>query len=84
MKNLNIILTEIKIPTGGATIYRKDFRTLPKVEIEAILQDGLQSYLSVGYNSFLLCRVTGTVHIQKLEIKTIDDVFLTDPFGLLN
>ena len=81
---MRIYLTETKVPQGGASFYRSDFRTLPLNEIENILQEDMQAYSNVGYNSFTFHRSTGTVNIRKVEIKTIEDIFITDQYGLLN
>jgi hypothetical protein len=81
---MKIILTEIKAPTGGYEIWHKDYHTKPLAEIEEENQDTFQSFSSVGYNSFCFCRVTGSVHIRKVEVKTIEDVFITDQYGLLS
>ena len=79
-----IILTEIPTPTGGAQMWNKKFYTMQKTEIEELLQEEFNQYMNAGYNSFLFCRITGSVHIQKVDVKTIKDVLLTDSFGLLN
>ena len=81
--NTQIILTETSAPHGGVQIYRADFRELPIDKIETELQESLQSYASVGYNSFTLHRMTGTISIQRIEVKTMKDVFITDMYGLL-
>lgn len=80
---MKIQLTETMVPMGGASFYRPDFRTLPLNEIEDILQDDLVAYSKVGYNSFTFHRQTGTVNARKVEIKSLDDVFITDQYGLL-
>lgn len=79
-----IRLTTTNLPRGGANFYRPDFRTLPIEEIEDILQDDLKAYQAVGYNSFTLHRPTGTVSVRKIEISTMDDIFETDIYGILN
>lgn len=81
---MRIYLTETKVPQGGASFYRHDFRILPLSEIEDILQDDFQAYSKVGYNSFTFHRETGNVSVRKVEIKTIEDIFITDQYGLLN
>lgn len=78
-----IKLTETKSPHGGCRIYRPDFRELPTEVIENELQEDLQSYANVGYNSFTFNRATGTISIRKIDVKTIDDVLNTDMYGLL-
>lgn len=81
---MNIQLTEVSTPTGGYDIYRKEFRWMKIEDIEKELQETMQQAMKCGYNSFLFCRATGTVHMHKREVKTLDDVFLTDPYKLLD
>jgi hypothetical protein len=84
MKRPRIVLTSIEIPTGGATIWNPKYRDMLLTAIEDDAQEDLQSYAAAGYNSFLFCRITSSIHIQKIEkIKSIEDVLLTDQYGLL-
>jgi len=78
-----IKLTEIHTPTGGAQMWNKKFYTMPTNEIENLLQEEFKQYAAAGYNSFLFCRKTGSVHIKKVEVKTMQDVFQTDIYGIL-
>jgi hypothetical protein len=78
-----IKLTEIDYPMGGAQKYNPKFRTMPIADIEDMEQDDLQSYASVGYNSFTFHRSTGTIWINRIQVKTIQDVLLTDQYGIL-
>lgn len=78
-----IKLTEISLPSGGVRKYNPKFRDMSIEDIEAQEQESLQSYAEVGYNSFTFHRSTGTISIQRIDIKTIQDVFITDQYGLL-
>lgn len=78
-----IKLTETPLPNGGVRKYNPKFRDMSIEEIETQEQSSLQSYAAVGYNSFTFHRSTGTISIQRISIKTIDDVFMTDQYGLL-
>lgn len=78
-----IKLTEVNTPMGGVRKYNPSFRDMPIDLIEKQEQDDLQSYASVGYNSFTFHRSTGTISIQRIAVKTMEDVFLTDQYGLL-
>lgn len=84
MKKPRIVLTSIEIPSGGYTIYNKKFKDMLLTSIEDEVQDELQSFAAVGYNSFCFCRKTSSIHIRKIEkIKSMEDVILTDQYGLL-
>lgn len=83
MNQPKIKLTETHLPTGGSRFWNRKFYTMPVTEIEDLLQEELQQYAAAGYNSFLFHRVTGTVFIRKIEIKSIDDILATDQYGLL-
>ena len=80
---MRIYLTETMTPRGGATFYKPEFRLMPISDIELLLEDDLIAYERVGYNSFTFHRPTGTVSVRKIEIKTIDDIFETDKYGIL-
>ena len=83
MKN-KIRLTETALPQGGAQKYNPKFRDMAIEDIENMEQEDLQSYAEVGYNSFTFHRSTGTISIRKIEVKTMQDVFMTDQYGLLS
>lgn len=80
---VKIKLTEKPYPMGGCSIYRPDFRDMAIEDIENELQESLQSYADVGYNSFTFNRPCGIISINRISIKTLDDVFNTDMYGLL-
>ena len=80
---LQIKLTEVNKFQSGASIWHDNFKKMSLLEIENNVQDNLQSYAKVGYNSFTFFRPTNTVHIQKIDIKTLEDIFMTDQYGLL-
>jgi len=81
--NMQIKLTETTIPMGGAQKYNPKFRDMAINDIETQEQDDLQSYAQVGYNSFTFHRSTGTIAINRIEVKTLQDIFNTDMYGLL-
>jgi hypothetical protein len=81
---MNIVLTETKDFFNSAQSYNPKFRDMPLKEIEEQEQENLQSYLNVGYNSFLFNRDMATIYIKKIEVKCFDDILKTDVFGLLN
>ncbi len=81
---MKIILTETISPMGGCSIYRPDFRNMDIKDIEIEFQDELKSYANVGYNSFTFCRSCGLISINRIKVKTLQDVFNTDMYGLLN
>lgn len=82
--NAQIKLTEISYPVfGGVESWNPKYRDMTLAQIEAIEQDNFQSWANVGYNSFTFHRDTATIKIQRVEIKTIADVFRTDMYGLL-
>lgn len=70
-----IKLTEINTPLGGVRKYNPAFRSMPLEDIEKQEQTDLQSYAEAGYNSFTFHRSTGTISINRIEIKTLADVF---------
>lgn len=81
--NAQIKLTETKYPMGGCSIYKPAFRNMAISEIEAEQQDNLQSYAEFGFNSFTFNRACGLISINKMTVKTISDVLLTDQYGIL-
>jgi hypothetical protein len=81
---MKIKLTETKLPHGGVRKYNPKYRDMSIEEIENYEQDDLKSYSDVGYNSFTFHRATGTISIQRIKVKTLDDIFMTDIYGLLN
>lgn len=81
---MKIVLTETSPPNGGVRKYNPKYRDMSIKEIENFEQDDLQSYAEVGYNSFTFHRQTGTISIQRIEVKTLNDVFITDMYGILN
>lgn len=82
---MKIVLTETKSPLGGVHLYNPKFRDMSIAEIEEQEQSNLRSYADVGYNSFTFNRACGLVAIQKIHpIKTLQDILLTDMYGLLN
>lgn len=82
--NMRIYLTETVAPRGGATFYKPEFRTMPILDIELLLEDYLHALEKAGYNAFTIHRATGTVSVRKIKkIKTIDDIFETDKYGIL-
>jgi hypothetical protein len=81
---MNIILTETKNFWNCAQIYNPSYRNMDIKQIEKEQQSNLKTYLDVGYNSFLFNRNLATIYIRKVEIKTLEDIFETDVFGLLN
>jgi len=85
MKTLPLIkLTETNDwPCNGCQIYGADLRHKELSDIEDELQDELKSYANVGYNSFLFNRSLATIFISRIEVKTMQDVFNTDMYGLL-
>ena len=78
-----IKLTETATPMGGASLYNPKYRDLSIELIEDLEQETLQSYAAVGYNSFTFHRLCAQINIRKIEVKTMDDVFMTDTYGLL-
>lgn len=79
-----IILTEVKQPMQGAQSWNPKFRNMTLKEIENHEQKYLQKFASCGYNSFVFHRDTATITINFVQVKTIEDVFMTDMYGLLN
>ena len=80
---MQIKLTETNNFYGSAQTYNPKWRNMELSEIEKEQQDDLKSYADVGYNSFLFNRNLATIYIQKIEVKTMQDVFKTDIYGLL-
>ena len=80
---MQIKLTETDNFYGSAQIYNPKWRNMELSEIEKEQQNDLKSYADVGYNSFLFNRNLATIYIQKIEVKTMQDVFKTDIYGLL-
>ncbi len=83
MVNIHLTETEDWPSVSGIQIYRADFRSLSLKEIEDLTQKDLQSYLDVGYNSFMFNRTLATIFIRKIEVKTLQDVFDTDIYKIL-
>lgn len=81
---MNIILTETKDFFNCVQCHHPHFRNMSLKEIEKEQQKNLQSYLGAGYNSFLFNRDLSTIYIQKIEVKTFEDILKTDVYGLLN
>jgi hypothetical protein len=83
MNTPTIKLTETDTLHSGYQFYDKYFTTMDISEIEKLLQPDLRSLHVAGYNSFLLHRASGTVSCRKVEVKTLQDVFETDMYGIL-
>ena len=81
---MNIVLTETKEFFNCAQSYHQSFKQMSLKEIEQQQQKDLKSYLDAGYNSFLFNRDLSTIFIQKIEVKSIEDILKTDVYGLLN
>lgn len=81
---MRIKITEVKeLNFEGCEIWKPEFRDMSIQDIEDTLQEQLQSYVDVGYNSITFHRETAIVFIRKVEIKTLENIFETDIFGLL-
>lgn len=80
---MNIKLTETTDFFNCAQCYCPSFRNMELKDIEREQQINLKSYADVGYNSFLFNRILSTIYIQKIEVKTLNDIFKTDVYGLL-
>lgn len=80
---MQIKLTETNNFYGSAQTYNPKWRNMELSEIEKEQQNDLKSYADVGYNSFLFNRILSTIYIQKIEVKTLNDIFKTDVYGLL-
>lgn len=81
---MKIVLTETEKFFSCMQTHCPSWRNKIIKEIENQLQENLKTYLPFGYNSFLFNRELSTIYIQKIEVKTIEDVFNTDIYGLLN
>jgi predicted CopG family antitoxin len=80
----NLIEELIKKGWRVIRVLARSHPPLSTKEIENQLQENLKTYLPFGYNSFLFNRSLSTIYIQKIEVKTIQDIFNTDIYGLLN
>jgi hypothetical protein len=79
-----IVLTEVKQPMKGAQSWNPKFRNMTLQEIEEQEQSYLQKFASCGCNSFLFHRDTSTITMNFVKVKSIDDILITDMYGLLN
>ena len=81
---MNIILTETTNFWNCAQTYCPSWRNETIENIAKQQQENLKSYADVGYNSFMFNRALSTIYIRKVEIKTLENIFETDIYGLLN
>ena len=80
---MQIKLTETNNFYGSAQTYNPKWRNMELSEIEKEQQKNKKNKKEEGYNSFLFNRNLATIYIQKIEVKTMQDVFKTDIYGLL-
>jgi hypothetical protein len=68
---------------GGVQLYNPKYRHMDIAEIEKERQDELKNYFEYGYNSFTFNRVCGVISIRRIKATTLQEIFLTDEYGLL-